>query len=120
VADERSVLEQEEQAERGEGQEEGQRGQFLEAVPHPVEQCRDCSGQGRGRLLLRALRRLVSNAEVGQPAGDRVLGRGQVGAQSVELAADPGQDEDDHREGDHDQAHEHQRRAEAAGEPAPL
>ena len=115
-----AVGEQEDQAEGRHGEKEEQRRELLEARPETVEQRANALGCGRVGVLRRVLCVVPFNAQVLQPALDRVLGLVQVGTQITALTRDAGKHDEHDQCAEQDGRDEQQDRARPPGHPLTL
>jgi hypothetical protein len=115
-----AVLEQEDQAERGQGKEEDKRRQLFQPARHAVQQGADRPARRRAGVGLGALDLARIDAEVLEPARDRVLRVRQVGAEITALARDPSDHHHHHTNRERNEPDQQQHRAGQARHPVPL
>ena len=118
--DHRTVLEEEEEAQGGEREEHGQRGEGLDPGPHTGEEGVEALAQPLARVTVRLLRAPRAHAEIVEPALDLVGSLRELRREGRRLARDA--PDDHHREGHAQQqeAEEDDRRTRAAREAAAL
>jgi hypothetical protein len=114
------VLEQEEEAQGGEGKEHRQGRERADACLEAVDERVEAVADRRARIVLGALGRVRIDAQVLEPALDLVGRVPEVAGQAAALAADAAEDQHAERHAEHEDKHEHQHRAGRARHPPVL
>jgi len=119
-ADDRAVLEEEEQAQRGEREEDGERGERGQSAGDADEQRVERVAGPGARVVLGLGGGVGADAGVLEPAAQGVGGLGEVPLELLGLARDAADDQRAERHHAHDDQHQQQRRGGPTGDPAPL